>query len=211
MDLILDVQPRQQTSSKIKQVRAEGYVPGVVYGQGGAATHLKFKEIDLVRLLRVGAATQLMQLSGLEARPMPVLMRQVQRHPTRHHMLHVDFYAVQMNVAVRTEVPITFQGVSSAATKGATLLHNLDRLEIECLPGEIPDAIMVDISGLTESGDLLRVSDLIIPAGVTVLSDPEEIVASLAAQRAMEEAEVPESVEVVEVISGRRDKEEAGA
>lgn len=70
---------------------------------------------------------------------------------------------------------------------------------------------MVDISGLTESGDLLRVSDLIIPAGVTVLSDPEEIVASLAAQRAMEDAEVPESVEVVEVISGRRDKEEAGA
>lgn len=114
MDLILDVQPRQQTGSKIKQVRAEGYVPGVVYGQGGAATHLKFKEIDLVRLLRAGAATQLMQLSGLEARPMPVLMRQVQRHPTRHHMLHVDFYAVQMNVAVRTEVPITFQGVSSA-------------------------------------------------------------------------------------------------
>ncbi len=207
MQLILDVQSRQQTGSTVKQVRAEGFVPGVVYGQGTAATHLKFKEIDLVRLLRGGAATHLIELHGLEARPVPVLMRQVQRHPTRHHMLHVDFYAVQMNVAVRTEAPITLTGASPAVTQGAIVLHNLDRLEIECLPGDIPDAIMADISKLAEIGDLLRVSDLVAPAGVTVLSDPEEVVVSLAAPRAAEEeAESVGDVQDVKVIPSPREK-----
>ena len=195
MDHVLTVEPRTETGNKVKRVRAAGYVPGVVYGQGKEATPLKFREIDLVRLLRAGGASQLIELRGLKKRPVRVLLREVQRHPTRRTILHADFYAVEMDVAVRTEVPVHFVGESEAMKAGAVLIHHLDKIDIECLPGDIPENFVVDLSALETVDDVIKISDLALPKGVTLHHDPDDLVVSLTMPRAVAAAEAAEEGE----------------
>ncbi|RME86446.1 MAG: 50S ribosomal protein L25/general stress protein Ctc [Caldilineae bacterium] len=209
MELVLNVEPRTQTGHQAHQVRAAGLVPGVVYGQGQEAQPLQFKEIDLVRLLRAGGASQLIQLKGLGKKPMHVLLREVQRHPTRRTIMHVDFYRVQMDVAVRTEVPIHLVGESPAVKGGAVLLHNLDRIEVECLPRAIPEAFEVDLSVLESIDDVIHVSDLPTIDGVTILNDPEETIVSLTIPRKLAE-ELEEEAEEAAAAEAEEAAEESG-
>ncbi len=213
MDYVLNVEPRAHTGSHVKQVRAQGMVPGVIYGQGKDAAPIQFKEIDLVRLLRQGAASQLLQLNGLGKNPRFVLLREVQRHPTRRSLLHADFYEVQMGVVISTEVPVHFQGESLALKAGAVLIHHLDAIEIECLPREIPESLVADLGKLETVDDVIKVSDLPIPEGVTLLQNPDDIVVSLAISRKLAEGEAFEEEEeggVVEpeLLSTREEEEE---
>lgn len=213
MEYILNVEQRTKTGPHVKDIRAQGMVPAVVYGQGKEATLISFKEIDLVRLLRQGAGSQLIQLNGLGKKPRFVLLREVQRHPTRRNLLHVDFYEVQMGVAITTEVPVHFEGESLALKSGAVLIHHLDAVEIECLPRAIPEALVADLSKLETVDDSIKVSDLAIPEDVKVLQDPDDLVVSLAISRKLAEGEefVEEGEEgeaVPEVISARAEEEE---
>jgi len=219
MDYSLNVQPRTQTGSRIKQVRADGYVPGVVYGQGNDAQALQFNERELMRLLRDGGGNQLIELNGLGKKSMHVLMREMQQDPARRNVLHVDFYEVQMDVVVRTEASINFEGESAAIKAGAILIHNVDYIEIECLPRDIPDGFVVDLAILETEQDVVRISDLAVPEGITILNaEPEDVIASVTIPRILEEDEEDEIDEFAleegasepEVISrGREEDEEA--
>lgn len=200
MDLILNVQPRTETGRHAKQVRHAGFVPGVVYGQGKDARPLQFREIDLVRLIRHGASSQLVELQGLDKDSLHTLLREVQRHPTRHTILHADFYEVQMNVVIRTEVPVHFEGESPAMVEGgAILIHNLDRIEVECLPRDIPDRFVLNLDLLETIDDVVHVSDLAIPENVTIVNDPEDVIASLTIPRKLAEEEELEAEEGMEL------------
>ncbi len=189
MQLVLNVEPRKGESGHANRVRAEGLVPGVVYGQGKQATSLQFKELELLKLLRSGGVSQLIELHGLGNATVYALLREVQRHPTRRSITHVDFYQVQMDVAVRTEVPIHMEGESPAIKGGAVIIHHLDRIHVECLPGDIPDYFKVDMSTLVEIDDVVRVSALAVPKGVTIHQDPNDVVISLSMPRVLAEAE----------------------
>jgi large subunit ribosomal protein L25 len=197
MELVLNVEARSQTGREARQVRAEGLVPGVVYGQGQQATTLQFKEIDLVRLMRAGGASQLIELQGLGKQSVHALLREVQRHPTRRNILHVDFYQVQMNVALQTEVPVHFAGSSPAIIQGALLNHQLERIQIECLPADIPEGFSVDLGLLKTMDDEIHVSDLAEMPGVRVLHAPDEVIVSLTPPRKLEAEEPAEIAEVV--------------
>jgi len=218
MDYSLNVQPRTQTGSRIKQVRADGYVPGVVYGQGNDAQALQFNEKELMRLLRDGGGNQLIELNGLGKKSMHVLMREMQRDPARRNVLHVDFYQVQMDVVVRTEASINYEGESDAIKAGAILIHNFDYIEIECLPSDIPDGFSVDLALLETEHDVIRISDLAVPEGITILNaEPNDVIASVTIPRILEEDEeeeidefaVEEGAVEPEVISRGREEEEA--
>jgi len=218
MDYSLNVQPRSETGSRIKQVRSEGFVPGVVYGQGQDAQTLQFKENELMRLLRDGGGNQLIELTGMDKKSMHVLMREIQQDPARRNILHVDFYRVQMDVVVRTEASIIFEGESDAIKAGAILIHNFDSIEIECLPSDIPDGFVVDLSILKTETDVVRISDLAVPEGVTILNAvPKDVVVSVTIPRILEEDEEEEEVDEFateegviepEVISKGREEEE---
>lgn len=188
MELVLNVEPRANTGSRVKDVRNAGMVPGVVYGQGEEAAALQFKEIDLIRLLRVGASSQLMRLDGLGSKPMFALLREVQRHPTRRTIMHVDFYKVQMDVMIRTDIPLHFEGESPAIKAGAIMLHSIDRITVECLPRAIPENFVIDLTKLRTVEDVVRVSELAVTEGVTILHDPEDIVISLTIPRVIAES-----------------------
>ncbi len=218
MDFSLDVQHRTQTGSRTKLVRAAGYVPGVVYGQGNDAQALQFKESELMRILRDGGGNQLIELTGMDKKSMHVLMREIQQDPARRNILHVDFYKVQMDVIVRTEASIIFEGESEAIKAGAILIHNFDNIEIECLPSDIPDGFVVDLSILETEHDVVRISDLAVPEGVTILNaEPNDVVVSVTIPRILEEDEEEEvdefaleegAVEPEVIAKGKEEEEE---
>jgi large subunit ribosomal protein L25 len=210
MSFVLPVQPRTAVRSGVKRVRRAGWVPGVMYGQGQEAVPIQFKELDLVRLLRSGGSAHLIELHGLGPNPVHVLLREVQRHPTRHTILHADFYRVRMDKPVRAEVPVHFTGESEAIRGGAVLIHHLDRIEVECLPADIPEAFVVDLSKLVQVDDVIRVADLAVPPRVTVQHEADEIVVSLSVPRAVaveEEGGEPTAAEPEVIRKGKAEKE----
>ncbi len=196
MDYVLNVEERTVTGRHVKQVRQAGYVPAVVYGQGKDATPIQFREIDMVRILRSGGLSQLIELQGL-GKPMNVLIKEIQRHPLRRTILHVDFYRVQMDVKIQTDVPLRLEGESEAIKAGAVLIHHMDAITVECLPGNIPEYLIADLSKLQTLDDVITVADLPIPEGVDVLAEPQAPVLSLTISRklAAEEAEGTEGEE----------------
>ena len=144
------------------------------------------------------------------------LVRERQRHPVTGNMIHLDFQEVSMTEKLRTMVSLELIGTAPAIdTYGGILVAGQEHIEIECLPGDLPNLIEVDITGLQEIGDTLYVRDLVIPRNVEVLTDKDELVVVVTAPAAepVEEEEVEEEeaygVEEPEVIErGKREEEE---
>ncbi len=201
MDYVLNVEPRSITGRHVKQVRAAGFVPAIVYGQGEPATPIQFREIDMVRILRSGGLSQLIEIRGL-GKPMNVLIKDLQRHPIRRTLLHVDFYRVQMDVKIQTDLPVHTVGESEALKGGAVLIHHMDAITVECLPGDIPEALVADLSKLKTLNDVITVADLPIPEGVEVLAEPEAPVFSLTISRKLAEESAEGEEEGAEAEAG---------
>jgi len=144
------------------------------------------------------------------AEPKMVLIRGLQRNPLRRDLLHVDFYQVAMMEKLTAQVPLVFVGEAPGVAAGGILLHNIDEVEIECLPGDLLRQIDVDISGLQEIDDAIHVKDLKVSAAIKILRDPDEVVVKILppAKEEVEEA-VAEVVpaEVEEIPKGKEAKE----
>jgi len=207
--LELQAEPRTAVRRGLKRLRDQGYIPAVLYGHGISSQPLQVEERALNRVLARGGAHALISLSiaGTKERH-TVLVREIQRHPTRRQVLHVDFYRVVMTEKLHAEVPLLLVGESPAVASGvAALIQHMDSVQVECLPGNLPSALEVDISLLKRVDQSLCIGDLARPDGVEILEDPEAVVVSLVTSRIArvegEEAEVevitpePEEVEVV--------------
>ena len=187
MDYVLSVESRTKTGRSVNQVRSAGYVPGVLYGQGDEAVTVKFREIDFVRILRAGGFSQLIELNGLGKKPVNVLIKSMQRHPVRRSILHVDFYKVQMDVKIQTDVPVVMVGESDAVKGGAVIMHHMDTVLVECLPGNIPESFTADMSKLENISDTITIADLIVPDDVVILAEPNSPVIGLTISRKLAE------------------------
>jgi len=206
----LQAEPRTIIGKGLKKLRDQGYVPVVLYGQGSEAQSLQVEERPLTRLLARGGAHNLVSLSiaGTKS-PQMVLVREVQREVTRPDVLHVDFYSVVMTDKLQTDVPLVIVGVSPAVFEGlAAVVQIMDSVQVECLPGQLPSSLQVDISGLETTDQNVLVGDIQVPEGVEILNDLEAVVISLAAAREEveeeEEAlelEAPAEADEVEVVA----------
>jgi large subunit ribosomal protein L25 len=147
------------------------------------------------------------------------LLREVQRDVITGALLHVDFYRVMMSETITTEIPLLTTGDSPVAEqKEGILLHGIGEIEVECLPGDLVDAIEVDLTELTEVGQAILVSDLAVPSGIDVLTDRDEMIARLVpleevelerpAAELEEELIMGEEGEEVEVIGEAEEAEE---
>lgn len=199
----LAAEKRTMLGKQVKQLRREGWTPGVMYGHSFESMPLQFETRNLQQLLsRVGGS----QLVGVKVKgqkqPNMALVRDVQRDPIRQTVLHVDFYHVEMTERLTTEVPLEMVGESPVVEQSeGILLQGISTIEVECLPGDLVDAIEVDLSDLAELDQALYVRDLAIPSGIDVLTDMDEMivrVVPLAAEEELEELEeeVPEVAEV---------------
>ncbi len=206
----LETQRREVLGKKVKSLRQGGLVPAILYGHEIESLPLQVDEQDLNRVLTQAGGHRLISLK-VDGSKRQALARDVQWDVITGKPIHVDFYAVVMTEKLTTEVPLVFVGEAPAAEEvGVILLQGLDEIEIECLPGDLIEAIEVDLSGLEEMDQAIYVKDLPLPSTVDVLTDPEELVAKItwaAAEEVEEELVVPVAPEEVEVIAKGKEEE----
>jgi large subunit ribosomal protein L25 len=179
-------------SRAVRRLRREGKVPGVVYGHGTEPVPVAVVARDLrVALTGEAGANQLLSLQTGTGTYL-TLAREMQRHPVAQTVTHVDFVIVRRDEVISADVPITLTGDAIEVHHGDGLVEQqLFALTINALPTAIPSAIEVDISGLTIGGSV-RVSDLVLPEGVTTDVDPESAVVVGQPPRVVVEEEVAE-------------------
>jgi large subunit ribosomal protein L25 len=212
-NMTLLAEPRRPGRHQLRELRNANRVPAVVYGKGLEPKPISVSVRDLHQALRKAGGGLLSLQIGDQA-PLQVLMREVQRDPIKHHVLHVDFQAVSMTEKLRLDVPIVPEGEAPAlATPDLVLVRHLDTIEVECLPADIPTHIVADLSRLKGEEDVVYVRDLIVPPGVEVLAEPDQVVFSLTFTRAAVEEEgvaevAPGEVEVVAKGKAKEEEEE---
>ena len=188
----LNATPRQKLGKRSRRVLREGKLPAIVYGHNTEPTPITLDKLEFQKVFVKSGRTHLVDLA-IDGRTEKVLVRDIQVHPRRLGPIHVDLYQVDLQEKIQVEVPVHLTGESAPVKQGdGDILHPLHAVRVECLPSDIPGAFEVDITPLDEIDAELRVKDLNVPKGVTVLEDPEELVVKIVHKRELKvEEEVP--------------------
>lgn len=200
---VLSAETRSQTGKGAnRKLRVSGKIPAVIYGKGRDAQSVTLDPKALETLLHQSGAglNTLIDLS-VAGRTDTVLVKELQRHPVYGSYVHVDFFKVDLTQKITVSVPIHFVGKARGVEFGGILDHPLRELEVECLPRAIPEFVEVDVSAL-EIGQAIHVSELRLPEGVEVKTDPALPVASVVLPAAEVEAAPVETVVEGEVAEG---------
>ncbi|HTW05889.1 MAG TPA: 50S ribosomal protein L25 [Acidimicrobiales bacterium] len=179
---------RKTGSSESRRLRRDGRIPAVVYGHGMEPLSVSVVARDLRTALSAHGLNQVLTLE-VDGKSHLVLARQLQRHPVRHTVAHVDFQVVRSDEIVSAEVPLVVVGTATEVEMERGIIeHPITTLTVRSTPGHIPQQIEVDVTRLAVGG-AIRVRDLRLPAGVTTEIDPDEAVVVAAAGRAEVEQE----------------------
>lgn len=204
-DISIQATKRAVTGKQVKTLRNAGKLPAVLYGFNVETQHIEVNEKDFTKAFKSAGESTIVNLS-VDGKTHPVLIHEVQNHYLTDQPIHIDFYAVNMTEKIKVKVPLHFEGEAGAVKAlGGTLVKNLNEVEVECLPGDLPQAIEVDISSLNTFEDAIRIADLKVDGKVAILGNPEEVVVTVAAPRTEEEMaalneEVKEDVTAVEGV-----------
>jgi large subunit ribosomal protein L25 len=208
-----EAEARTTFGKSAKQLRRRGLVPAVIYGQS-ATRHIQVDRLPLRRALRRAGSNELINVE-LGDETVTVLAREIQQHPTRGDVLHVDFYEVNMKETINAEIALVTVGEPPSELRElGQVTQILHAIEIECLPGDLISEIEVDISGVETTDDVIYVTDVPLPEGMTLLTDPETAVTSFDYYREEEEEEEEEDLlfataaDEVEVIGKGKEEEE---
>jgi large subunit ribosomal protein L25 len=194
----LTVTPRQVLGKKVKALRREGVTPANIYGRGVDSTAVQVSTDELQHVLKTAGRNEIVYLRMDGDEPRPSFVKSVQHHPVADHILHVDFLQISLKEKVRIDVPVHLVGLAPAVDRySGILVHGLSHITVEALPTDVPSSVEADVSGLEEIDSALHVSDLPITEGVTLLTDPEQVVAKVSppAVEKVEEVEEEEAAE----------------
>lgn len=197
----LSATPRDTRGKAVANLRRSGVLPAVVYGQGIDSTAVSIDAHEFEVLRRSSGRHAVIDLSivGDDHKTQPVLLQAIQEHPVSRHTLHVDLLVVNLEEERTVDVPIVIVGESEAIEKeGGVLLHLRDAVLVRAKPDDLPSGIELDITPLVDFDAVLHASDLVIPAGVTLVTDPSEPVARVQPPRVEEEPVVAEAEEGAE-------------
>lgn len=208
----LTAEKRTVKGKQVKQLRAQGWIPGVMYGRDFTPVPLQFEERELAQVISRARGAQLIsiKIKG-EGQTEMAILREVQRDPIQRTVLHVDLQQVKMTERIRAEIPLELVGESPVVeSRVGILLHGIASVEVECLPRDLVNAIEVDLSQLTELDQAIYVRDLVPPPGIEILTDPDEMIVRVAPPEEEEIEEAVPEVAEVEIIreSKRREQEE---
>ena len=195
----LTASSRDVTGKKVAGLRREGRLPAVVFGRALPSENLSIDTHEFEQLRRHAGSNTLIDLSVEGRKPAPVLVYGVQTHRVTRKPLHVDLYLVRMTEELTVDVQLVPEGESEAINlNGGTLLHVMEHVRVRALPDHLPQSIHYSIESLLTFDDVIHVSDLVIPADATLLTDPGEIVAKVLQPRVEEvvEAVAPAEGEV---------------
>jgi large subunit ribosomal protein L25 len=211
--LTLELEPREALGKKVRRLRRAGTTPVHLYGSGVDSRSLQCDTARLIRTLaRAGANTPITVTVRGEPQGQLAFVREVQWHPLRGQVLHVDFLAVRTDRVVSAQVPVVLRGESPGAIQvSGSVVLQLRTLDLEALPLSIPHEIVIDLSGLTEPDGVIKAGEVTLPADVTLLNDPEEVVVRIEVRRVQvaEAAGAAEGAEAPEVGEGGEAEEPA--
>lgn len=195
-----------------QETRRQGSIPAVLYGYGLDNINIQIDSRSFAAVFNNAGYTSLINLTvqdGEQQKDHTVLIRDMQMHPLKNTVLHVDFYQPRLDQAITANVPLNFIGESPAVKDlGGVLVRTLDEVELEALPADLPHDIAVDIAVLTDFEKSIYIRDLVLPPKVKLHHEPEEIVALVQPPRTEEELEELEGEvkEDVESVEGVEDK-----
>jgi large subunit ribosomal protein L25 len=197
----LEVENRIALRKKVKALRRSGMTPANIFGHAIESQAVQVNTAKAEKVLSRAGSTHIIALKSPSwPKTRRVLVKDMQRDPISGRLFHIDFYEVRMQDKVKVEVPLLFHGESPAAQRAdLVLVESLHAVEVECLPGNIPENIAVDLSRLAQAGDHILVGSLKVD-GVTILTHSEEVIARVARSKAAEVREA--AVEVEEAVGG---------
>jgi len=158
-----------------RRFRKEGLMPAVFYGRGEKAIHLSVNAAELLKIIRVQKENVFIKLviDGEKKLEKLSLSKELQIEPVSRRFYHADFYEIRMDQRLTLDVPLHFAGIPVGVVNGGELQHLKRDLKISCLPSALPDSIEIDVTGL-EIGDSIKVQDIRVPEGITIL-DPGDV------------------------------------
>lgn len=193
----LTAEKRTITGRKVKDLRREGIVPANIFGNKRESVAIQLPQAEFTRVFAEAGETSVIDLT-VDGKTHPVLVSNIQVHPVTEAILHVDFREVDLTQKVSAVVPVEVTGESPAVAGGlGTLVQQVDEVKVEALPRDLPEKLMVDVSGLTEVDSAVYVKDLSVDTTkITIEADPELIIAKVEPPQKEEEPEpVAEAVE----------------
>ena len=199
MEVTLPAEARTGTGKGVsRKLRAAGKVPAVLYGRGLDPLVLTVDRTALTKALKTEAGRNVLIDLQVDGDNHLTLARDLQRDALRGTIVHVDFLKIARDVAIEVDVPIHIAGESPGVKEGGVIEHHLWSVHVSCLPTSVPDRLDADVSRMV-IGDMLRVGDLVVPEGVTILTEPEEAVLGVVVPQVLKvEEEVPAEVELAE-------------
>jgi large subunit ribosomal protein L25 len=194
-------------------IRRGGSIPAVVYGAHYASTPIAVDARAFEKILRAAGEATIVSLSGLglpgQGEPLPTLIHEVDLDPITNYPRHVDFYAVTKGEKVEVAIPLVFAGESPAVEAGANLVKVLYEIEVKADPMNLPHDIAVDLSALVKIGDQIHAKDLVLPAGVALMTDPEGVIALAQEVVEVKEEVVAPAADIASIEVEKKGKEEA--
>ena len=207
--LQLKATDRQGTAQAL---RRRGGIPAILYGHAQASLPLALDQKTFTKIFREAGYTTLIDLAfegGGEKAAHTVLVKEVQVHPLKGSIMHVDLYQVRLDEIIRARVPLSFVGEAPAVKDlGGVLVRNMDEVELEAKPADLPHDISVDISALTKFDVAIHIKDLAVSAKVKLLHEPGDVIALVQAPRTAEELEADLAQEVTEDVQSVEGVEE---
>lgn len=211
MALEIAVTARDVRGKQNRRLRTTGVVPGVLFGKttGSIPVQLDAKALDAI--YRQAGRTSVVKVSVDGGQSTSAIIKGIQRNPLTGRALHVDFFAVDLTHEMLADIPLSFTGTSPAVElEGAILFTSLDHLKVRGLPGDLPHEIEVDLSPLVDLEATIHVRDLVVDAKVSVVNDPDDLIAKVTPPREEEVIE-PVVVEGEEGEEGAEGEGEEGA
>jgi large subunit ribosomal protein L25 len=191
---LIKAEERAVVGKKVKALRREGMLPAVIYGSELDPLPITLDTKEMRQTLALIGANTLVTVKVGKKEHL-ALVRDLQREVISRNLLHVDFQAVSLEEMISTTVPIAIEGEAPAVSEyNALLVTELEELEIEAKAKDLPDMIVVDVTGLTEIGDNILISDLVVSGDIKILNDPDEIVVVVATPTVLE-LEIEEEVD----------------
>ncbi len=175
-DIVLELELRNIVRKGLTGLRSTGKIPAVIHNRGSASVNVMGESLALQRVYKRAGKHHAVNLR-VGDQDYLAMIKKADFEPKKNTLEHIVFQAIDKNQKVETEVPIVIEGEVPAEKAGLLVITNVDTVDVEALPGDLPDNLKVDGTKLEEIGDKLHVSDLIVPKGVVVMTDAETTIA----------------------------------
>ncbi|OGF22785.1 hypothetical protein A2Y83_03960 [Candidatus Falkowbacteria bacterium RBG_13_39_14] len=205
MTMQLNAKKRELLGRKAKKLIREGFFPGVVYGHGIENTNISLNENEFKKIYQAAGESTLIDLKIENQEPVKAIIKETQKNLAGENFIHVDLHQVKMDEKLTTDIALKFINEAPAVKLGGTLIANIDSVSVECLPKDLVHEIEVDLSSLDDFEKNILIKDIEAPAGIKILNEDTEAVATVEAPRKAEEVKPAEETPVA---GGEAKKEE---